>query len=73
MYLRILNVSAKPTPSNYQNNVPFYFLDDPYEGELMAFFMDLFGGKIIPRKIIMIIKFSLKNGKTKMKVKKYGN
>jgi hypothetical protein len=40
---KILNVSAAPFPGNYVNNVPGYYLDDPYEGELFAFFLDLFG------------------------------
>jgi len=40
---KILNVSALPTPSNYVNNAPNYFLDDPYEGEMFCFFLDLFG------------------------------
>jgi len=40
---RILNISAKPTKDNYLNNVPGYFLDDPYEGELFVLFADLYG------------------------------
>lgn len=40
---KILDVHAQPTPGNYRNNVANYFLDDPYEGELFVFFMDLFG------------------------------
>jgi len=37
-----LNTTAVPTPSNYQAEVPDY-LDDPYEGELMAYFMYFYG------------------------------
>ncbi|MFC2140638.1 hypothetical protein ACFLQ1_02835, partial [Candidatus Auribacterota bacterium] len=33
------NISSK----NYSNNAPGYMLDDPYEGELMALFISLFG------------------------------
>jgi len=40
---KILNVTAQPSPGNYQNNSPGYYLDDPYEGEMFAFFLDLFG------------------------------
>jgi hypothetical protein len=29
-------------PANYQNNTPGYFLNDPYEGIMMAFFLTLF-------------------------------
>jgi len=39
---KILNVTAQPTPGNYVNDNSGY-LDDPYEGELFAFFLDLFG------------------------------
>ncbi|MBI4372266.1 MAG: DUF89 family protein, partial [Candidatus Omnitrophica bacterium] len=39
----IRDTSARPSPDNYSNQAAGYFLDDPYEGELMAFFMDLFG------------------------------
>jgi hypothetical protein len=43
---QILNITAQPTRENYQNwqdpSGETCFLDDPYEGELMAFFMDLF-------------------------------
>jgi len=35
--------SAMPTKANYVNNVPNYFLDDPYEGETFIWLMDLFG------------------------------
>jgi hypothetical protein len=40
---KILDIYAQPYPGNYQNNGPNYFLDDPYEGELFVFFMDLYG------------------------------
>eukprot|EP01125_Pyxidicula_operculata_P018068 TRINITY_DN6399_c0_g1_i2.p1 TRINITY_DN6399_c0_g1~~TRINITY_DN6399_c0_g1_i2.p1 ORF type:complete len:425 (+),score=83.98 TRINITY_DN6399_c0_g1_i2:389-1663(+) len=39
----ILNVHAQPYPGNYINKSPGYYLDDPYEGELFAFFLDLYG------------------------------
>eukprot|EP00698_Gefionella_okellyi_P009310 TRINITY_DN2361_c0_g1_i3.p1 TRINITY_DN2361_c0_g1~~TRINITY_DN2361_c0_g1_i3.p1 ORF type:complete len:435 (+),score=91.75 TRINITY_DN2361_c0_g1_i3:65-1306(+) len=39
----IKNTSATPTRDNYSNNVPGYYLDDPYEGELFVVFADLFG------------------------------
>eukprot|EP01114_Cavostelium_apophysatum_P006357 TRINITY_DN1762_c0_g1_i1.p1 TRINITY_DN1762_c0_g1~~TRINITY_DN1762_c0_g1_i1.p1 ORF type:complete len:513 (+),score=91.94 TRINITY_DN1762_c0_g1_i1:144-1682(+) len=38
---KIANVSLPPSENTYTSNA--YYLDDPYEGELMAFFMDLFG------------------------------
>jgi hypothetical protein len=41
----IKDVQAQPTPENYASEFPCghpCFLDDPYEGELLAFFMDLF-------------------------------
>lgn len=41
----IKDVNARPTPDNYQSENPCghpCFLDDPYEGELMAFWFDLF-------------------------------
>jgi hypothetical protein len=42
----IIDPKAKPTVNNYELARPCgdpCFLDDPYEGELMAFFMDLYG------------------------------
>jgi hypothetical protein len=42
---KIMNTTLPPSPENYENDNNDYFLDDPYEGELMAFFMDFFGGK----------------------------
>lgn len=39
---RILDTIAVPIAQNYVNNVDNYYLDDPYEGELMAFFITLF-------------------------------
>ena len=43
----IHNSTAPPTPSNYyqSDNVPCLgcYLDDPYEGEMMTFFMTLYG------------------------------
>ncbi|EGC39213.1 hypothetical protein DICPUDRAFT_75224 [Dictyostelium purpureum] len=36
----IKDIYAQPTPSNYQNDGGY--LDDPYEGETLAVFMDLF-------------------------------
>ena len=54
---------AKPDPSNYSNNVPGYFLDDPYEGELMAFLMTLFGDWKDPHEIDRI--WQLKRTKLK--------
>jgi hypothetical protein len=42
----IIDVHATPTAANYELARPCgdpCFLDDPYEGELMAFFMDLYG------------------------------
>lgn len=41
---QIGNAGAKPTPGNYSLRDGGYFLADPYEGELMTFFMSLFGG-----------------------------
>lgn len=38
----IANTNAPPSEANYSNASP-QFLDDPYEGELMVFFMTLFG------------------------------
>jgi hypothetical protein len=38
-----IDVTATPTPNNYFTRGDNYYLDDPYEGELMVFFMDLFG------------------------------
>jgi len=38
----IRNTTAQPTPANYWNDSPTYLLDDPYEGELFAFYMDLY-------------------------------
>jgi hypothetical protein len=35
-------VQAPPSPSLYTDNSPGYELDDPYEGELLIFFCDLF-------------------------------
>jgi len=41
---KILSVQATDIiSSNYQNADPNNFLDDPYEGELMTFLMDLYG------------------------------
>lgn|GEM_PF-2735755 len=40
---KIANTRAVPSRDNYSNNVSGYFLDDPYEGELFAFAMVLFG------------------------------
>eukprot|EP01132_Coremiostelium_polycephalum_P011343 gene11343-13890_t len=37
----IKNIYAQPSPSNYQNDCNCY-LDDPYEGELLTVFMDLY-------------------------------
>lgn len=39
----IHNVTSKPTTNNYWNDSPHYLLDDPYEGELFAFLLDLYG------------------------------
>jgi hypothetical protein len=39
---KIKNPLAMATPGNYSNHVDGYYLDDPYEGELMAVFMTLF-------------------------------
>lgn len=42
----IRDVNAQPFPSNYRSSSPCghpCYLDDPYEGEMMAFFMDLYG------------------------------
>lgn len=42
----IRDVNAQPFPSNYRSETPCghpCYLDDPYEGELMAFFIDLYG------------------------------
>jgi len=42
----IHDTSVAPYPGNYYENVPCgrnCYLNDPYEGELMAFFMDLYG------------------------------
>lgn len=38
----IHNVYAQPTPSNYANGGINYFLDDPYEGEMFVWMMDLY-------------------------------
>lgn len=35
------NNKSQPTPDNYYRNDD-YLLDDPYEGELFAFFLDLY-------------------------------
>ncbi|EFA78326.1 hypothetical protein PPL_08977 [Heterostelium album PN500] len=35
------NIYAQPTPSNYQNDCNC-FLDDPYEGEMLTVYMDLY-------------------------------
>ena len=40
--VHIVDVRAQPSPDNYKNNDPNYFLDDPYEGELFIFWCDLF-------------------------------
>lgn len=42
----IHDTSAQPTRSNYYQNEPCLqgcYLDDPYEGEMMTVFMDLYG------------------------------
>jgi hypothetical protein len=39
----IRNIKAQPRPENYFNVRPDYLLDDPYEGELMAVMIDLYG------------------------------
>jgi len=42
----IHNSTAPPTPENYYRNEPCgkgCWLDDPYEGEMMTFFLDLYG------------------------------
>jgi hypothetical protein len=39
---KIRDIKAQPTPENYYNAIASYYLDDPYEGELFAFFMDLY-------------------------------
>jgi hypothetical protein len=38
---KILNITAQPSVGNYKSDGVCY-LDDPYEGELMAFFFDLY-------------------------------
>jgi len=40
---KIHDIYSQPYAGNYENNAPNYFLDDPYEGELFVFFMDLYG------------------------------
>jgi len=39
---QILNVTVSPFPGNYVDGSPGSYLDDPYEGELFAFFLDLY-------------------------------
>ncbi|PIQ86363.1 MAG: hypothetical protein COV74_05045 [Candidatus Omnitrophica bacterium CG11_big_fil_rev_8_21_14_0_20_45_26] len=39
----LVDNQATPRPRNYGNEKSSYYLDDPYEGELMVFFMTLFG------------------------------
>ena len=39
----ISDPKAEPERALYANAVPDYWLDDPYEGEMMAVFMYLFG------------------------------
>ena len=39
---RVHDPKAFPTPSNYSDNLAGYYLDDPYEGELLMMFMTLF-------------------------------
>lgn len=42
---KIFNITAEPTAQNYALQTPCSppcYLDDPYEGELMAFFLELF-------------------------------
>lgn len=39
---KIKDVKAKPTVENYKSEGFAYWLDDPYEGELYAFFLDLY-------------------------------
>ena len=38
------DAQAAPKAANYFNKKPDYFLNDPYEGEMMTVFMDLYGG-----------------------------
>lgn len=40
---KIKDIYAQPTPSNYENGAANYYLDDPYEGELFVWIMDLYG------------------------------
>jgi len=40
---KVHDVEGEVVSSNYSNNISGYFLDDPYEGELMVMFMTLFG------------------------------
>eukprot|EP01129_Flabellula_baltica_P008794 TRINITY_DN3526_c0_g1_i1.p1 TRINITY_DN3526_c0_g1~~TRINITY_DN3526_c0_g1_i1.p1 ORF type:complete len:477 (+),score=86.60 TRINITY_DN3526_c0_g1_i1:13-1443(+) len=40
---KIKDTKAPPSQENYENASDGYFLDDPYEGELMVFWMDLYG------------------------------
>jgi len=41
---KVLNNTAQPTEANFDKTCdnPNCYLDDPYEGELFAFFLDLF-------------------------------
>ena len=43
--VKIANITSQPSLSNYQLATPCgpCYLDDPYEGELFAWFMDLYG------------------------------
>lgn len=40
---KIHDTKAHPHESNYSNNTQNYFLEDPFEGELMVLFMSIFG------------------------------
>lgn len=40
---KIHNIFIDPTPENYENGVEGYYLDDPYEGEMFVWVMDLYG------------------------------
>jgi len=41
---------SNPSANNFSNNAADYFLDDPYEGELMIFLISLFG-ELSPKEI----------------------
>jgi hypothetical protein len=40
---KIHDVYQPPTKENYSNGASNYYLDDPYEGEMFIWFLDLYG------------------------------